>query len=71
MCYRCLDREISLKQGNVYFKMIGQTFHEFEAWHANTRNLRAVLIHFIPDPIFWIMRVKGLEEGMLKPLKYL
>jgi len=55
MCYRCLDREISLEQGNIYFKVIGQAFHElwqFETRHANVRNLRAVLIHFIPDPDF-------------------
>ena len=60
MCYRYLDREISLEQSNVYFKVIGQAFHElwqFETRHANARNLRAVLTHFIPDPVFWIMWV--------------
>ena len=60
MCYRCLDREISLEQGNVYFKVIRQAFHElwqFETRHANARNLCTILIHFIPDPVFWIMRV--------------
>ena len=60
MCYRCLDREVSVEQGNVYFTVIGQAFHElcqFETRHANARNLRAALIHFIPDPVFWIMQV--------------
>ena len=54
MCYRCLDREISLEQGKVYFKVIGQRFHElwkFETRHANSRNLCTFLIHFIPDPV--------------------
>ena len=49
------SREISLEQGNVYFKVIGQAFRELwqlETRHGNTRNLRAVLIHFIPDPVF-------------------
>jgi len=60
MCYRFLDREFSVEQSNVYFTVIGQAFHglwQFETRHANARNLRAVLIHFIPDPVFWIMRV--------------
>ena len=60
MWYRYLDREISLEQGNVYFKVIGQAFHElwqFEARYVNSRNLCAFLIHFIPDLVFWIMRV--------------
>ena len=60
MRYRFLDREISLEQGNIYFKVIEQGFHElwqFETRHANVKNLRAVLIHFIPNPVFWIMRV--------------
>jgi len=63
MCYRFLDREFSVEQNNVYFTVIGQAFHElwqFETGHANARNLRVVLIHFIPDPVFWIMRVQGL-----------
>jgi len=60
MCYRCLDKEISVEQVNVYFTVIGQALQElwqFETSHANLRNLRAFLIHFIPDPVFWIMRV--------------
>ena len=60
MCYRCLAREFSVEQSNVYFTVIGQAFHElwqFETRHANAQNLHAVLIHFIPDPVFWIMRV--------------
>ena len=60
MCYRCLDREFSVEQSNVYLTVIGQAFHElwqFETRHANVQNLCAVLIHFIPDPVFWIMRV--------------
>ena len=29
-----------------------------ETRHANVKkNLRAALIYFIPDPVFWIMRV--------------
>ena len=46
---------ISVKQRNVYFTVIGQVFHElweFETRHANGRNVRAVLIDFIVDPIF-------------------
>ena len=60
MCYRCLDREFSVEQSNVYFTVIEQALQElwqFESRHANSRNLRAFLIHFIPDPVFWIMRV--------------
>ena len=41
---------------NVYFEVIGQAFHElwqFKARYADSRNL----IHFIPDSVFWIMRV--------------
>ena len=47
MCYKCLDREISLEQGYIYFKVIGQGFHklwQFKTRHANARNLRAFLI---------------------------
>jgi len=36
--YRCLDREFSVEQSNVYFTLIGQAFHElwqFETRHAN------------------------------------
>ena len=54
MCYRCLE------QGNVYFKVIGQAYHElweFETRHANVRDFHVVLIHFISDPVSWIMRV--------------
>ena len=53
MCYRCLDREFSVEQSNVYFTVIGQALQElwqFETRHANLRNLRAFLIHIIPDP---------------------
>ena len=60
MCYRYLDREFSVEQNNVYFTVIGQALQElwqFESRHANLRNLCAFLIHFIPDPVFWIMRV--------------
>ena len=42
MCYRGLERKISLEQGNVCFKVIGQAFHElwqFETRHVNARNL--------------------------------
>ena len=58
-----LDREISLEQDNLYFKVIGQAFHElwqFETRHANARNLHVILIHsvhFIPDTVYWIMQV--------------
>ena len=57
MCYRYLDREFSVEQSNVYFTVIGQTLQElwqFESRHAILRNLRAFLMHFIPDPVFWI-----------------
>ena len=40
MCYRCLDREFSVEQSNIYFTVIGQAFHElwqFETRHANAR----------------------------------
>jgi len=60
MCYTCLDREFSVEQSNIYFTVIGQALQElwqFETRHANARNLRVVLIHFIPDPVFWIMQV--------------
>ena len=60
MCYRCLDKVFSVEQSNVYFTVIGQAFRElwqFESRHANLRNVRAFLIHFIPDQVFWIMRV--------------
>jgi len=53
MCYRCLDREICVEQRNIYSTLIGLVFHElwqFETRHANLRNLRAFLIHIIPDP---------------------
>ena len=46
--------------GPVTPPLIGQALYElwqFETKHVNVRNLRAVLIHFIPDPVFWIMRV--------------
>ena len=46
MCYRCLDREFSVEQSNIYFTVIGQAFHElwqFETKHAGARNLLAVL----------------------------
>jgi len=59
MCYRCLDREFSVEQSNVYFTVIGQAFHElrkFETRHSNPRNLCTVLIYFIPDPVFSIVR---------------
>jgi len=55
---RCLDREFSVEQSNVYFTVIGlalQELWQFESRHANSRNLRAFLIHFIPDPVFCIM----------------
>jgi len=42
-----VDKEISLQQGNVYFKVIGQSFHklwQFKTRLANVRNLCAVLI---------------------------
>jgi len=54
-----LYKEISIEQDHVYFTVIGQAFHELwqlETRHANARNLGAVL-NFIPDPVFWIMRV--------------
>ena len=57
---QCLDREYCVEQHNVYFTVIGQVFHElwqFEIRHTNARNLRAVLIYFIPDPVFQIMKV--------------
>ena len=60
MCYRCLDSKISLEQGNVCFKVIGQVFNklwQFETRHVNVRNLREVLMQFFRDPIFWIMQV--------------
>ena len=60
MCYRCLDLKIFVEKRNVYFTVIGLVFHElwqFETRHANEKNLHAVLIHFIPDPVFWIMQV--------------
>ena len=59
-CCRFLDREFSVEQSNVYCTVIGQTLQElwqFESRHANSRNLCVFLIHFIPDPVFWIMRV--------------
>ena len=68
MCYRCLGKEFSVEQGNVYFTVIGQAFHvlwQFETRHANARNLHGFLMHFIPDPVFWIMRVKGLNVAEL------
>jgi len=62
MCYRCLDREFSVEQSKVYFTVIGQALQELLQFdsrprHANLRNLCAFLIHFIPDPFFWIMWV--------------
>ena len=56
---KCLERELSVEQSNVYFTVIGQALQlwQFESRLANSRNLRAFLIHFIPDPVFWIMRV--------------
>ena len=57
---RFLDKEFSVELSNVYFTVIGQALQElwqFESRHANSRNLCAFLIHFIPDPVFWIMRV--------------
>ena len=61
MClYRRLDSEISLEQGNIDFKVIGQAFHElrqFETRHTNSRYFHAFLVHFIPNPVFWIMQV--------------
>ena len=60
MCYTCLDR---VEQSNVYFTVIGLAFHElwhFETRHANVRrNLHAVLIHLIPDPVSGICGFKG------------
>ena len=44
MCYRCLDREFSVEQSNIYFTVIGQALQElwqFETRHANLRNLCA------------------------------
>ena len=67
MCYTCLDREFSVEQSNVYFTVIGQALQElwqFESRHANTRNLRAFLIHFYSRSSFLDyagLRVKGLE----------
>jgi len=55
MCCRCLGREFSVEQINVYFTVIGHALQElwqFESRHANSRNLRAFLIHFISDPVF-------------------
>jgi len=52
--------EFSVEQSNVYFTVTGQAFHElwqFETRHVNARNLCAVLIQFIPDPFFGIMRI--------------
>ena len=46
MCYRYLDKEFSVEQGNVYFTVIGQALQElwqFESRHANLRNLRVFL----------------------------
>ena len=59
MCYRRLDSKISLEQSNVCFKVIGQAFHEL--WHYETRHVNAslhvVLLHFIQDSAFLIMRI--------------
>ena len=49
MCYRCLDREFSVEQSNIYSTVIGQAFHElwqFETRHANARNIHVVLIFY-------------------------
>jgi len=38
MCFRCLDREFSVEQSNIYFTVIGQAFYglwQFETRHAN------------------------------------
>jgi len=38
-CYRCLDREICVKQRNFYFTVIGHELWQFETRRANARNL--------------------------------
>jgi len=57
MVFKCIiDREFSVEQSNIYFTVIGQAIHElwqFETMQANMQNHPAVLIHFIPDPVFW------------------
>jgi len=55
-----LDKEICVEQRNIYFTVIEPVFHklwQFETRHANVRIVCAVLLHFIPDPVFWIMWV--------------
>ena len=45
---------------SFFFTVIGQVFHklwQFETRHPNARNLCAILIYFISDPVFWIMRI--------------
>jgi len=44
----------------TFISVIGQVFQElwqFDSRDPNSRNLRAFLIHFIPDPVFGIMLV--------------
>ena len=68
MCYRCLHREFSVEQSNVYFTVIGQTFHElwqFETRHANVQSLRAVLVHFIPIQFSGLCRFKGTAHAQV------
>ena len=57
MRHRFLDRGFIAEQSNIYFTVIGQAFHEL--WQCETRHVNAqnLLMHFIPDQVFWIMRV--------------
>ena len=62
MCYKCLDREFSVEQSNIYFTVIGQAFHElwqFETWHANARNLHVVLILLFQIQVSGLCGFKG------------
>ena len=58
------SREFSVEQSNIYFTVIGQAFHElwqFKTRHANTRNFRAVLMHFFQIQFLGLMVNKLVE----------
>ena len=53
MYYGCLDREICVEKHNVYFTKYFMSYDILKTRTAIVRNLCAILIYFIPDPVFW------------------